>query len=88
MSRDQMTSPGAARRSPQGFRRFVYTCGRLLQGFGLILIWWVLLLFAGVADMWVLLYWTLAAALVFYLGWIGVQWGTRGARVVDVARDV
>jgi hypothetical protein len=44
---------------------------------GLVLIWWVLLLFAGTAGMSVLLYWGAAAALVFYAGWVCMMWATR-----------
>jgi hypothetical protein len=43
---------------------------------GLVLIWWVLLLFAGTAGMGVLLYWSAAAALVFYAGWACMLWAT------------
>jgi hypothetical protein len=43
---------------------------------GLVLIWWVLLLFAGTADMGVLLYWSAAAALIFYAGWACMMWAT------------
>jgi hypothetical protein len=45
-----------------------------LQILGLVLIWWVLLLFAGTAGMSVLLYWGAAAALVFYVGWACMMW--------------
>ncbi len=44
-------------------RRLVYGCGRGLQLLGLLLIWWVLLLFAGFAGMGVLLRWGLLAAI-------------------------
>jgi hypothetical protein len=44
---------------------------------GLVLIWWILLLFAGTAGMGVLLYWSAAAALVFYAGWACMMWATR-----------
>ena len=87
MPQDQVMPKTLVRRGPRGIRRLVYGCGRALQGLGLILIWWVLLLFAGVADMWVLLYWSLAAALVFYVGWLGVQWGHRGDHI-DETREV
>jgi hypothetical protein len=65
---------------PAGIRRLAYWCGRLLEGVGLILIWWVLLLFAGVADMWILLYWSLAAVLVFYTGWACTTWAKKGGQ--------
>ena len=61
---------------PVGVRGVVYWCGRLLQMVGLVLIWWVLLLFAGTAGMGVLLYWSAAAALVFYAGWAFMMWAT------------
>jgi hypothetical protein len=59
---------------PVGVRWVVYCCGRILQILGLVLIWWVLLLFAGTAGMSVLLYWGAAAALVFYVGWACMMW--------------
>jgi hypothetical protein len=58
----------------RGRRRLVYACGRLLQGVGLLLIWWVLLLFAGTASMDVLLYWSLVAIGVFGSGWVCIVW--------------
>lgn len=61
-------------RQPQGIRRLVYWMGRMLQGLGLLLVWWVLLAFTGVAQMWPLLFWTMAAALIFYLGWACATW--------------
>jgi len=61
---------------PVGVRWIVYWCGRILQMLGLVLIWWVLLLFAGTAGMGVLLYWSTAAVLVFYAGWAGMMWAT------------
>lgn len=70
----------AIRYRPMGVRRVAYWCGRLLEGIGLLLIWWVLLLFAGVADMWTLLYWSLAATLVFYVGWVCTAWAKKGSQ--------
>jgi len=64
---------------PVGARWVAYWCGRVLQVIGLVLIWWVLLLFAGTAGMAVLLYWSAAAALVFYAGWACILWA-RGKR--------
>jgi hypothetical protein len=61
---------------PVGVRWVVYWCGRILQMLGLVLIWWVLLLFAGTAGMGVLLSWSAAAALVFYAGWACMMWAT------------
>ena len=66
---------------PVGIRRVAYWCGRLLEGLGLVLIWWVLLLFAGVADMWTLLYWSLVAIVVFYFGWACTTWAKKGDQV-------
>jgi hypothetical protein len=51
--------------------------GRILQGLGLLLIWWVLLLFVGFADMWTLLFWSLAATLIFYAGWLCTAWAKQ-----------
>ncbi len=75
--RDHTISSRVQARRPTGFRCLVYGFGRILQGFGLLLLWWVLLLFAGVADMGTLLYWSLAAALLFYLGWVGTVWAKK-----------
>jgi hypothetical protein len=61
---------------PVGVRWVVYWCGRILQMLGLVLIWWVLLLFAGTAGMGVLLSWSAAAAFVFYAGWACMMWAT------------
>lgn len=69
--------PDPSRSRPVGVRGIVYWCGRTLQVLGLVLIWWVLLLFVGTASMGVLLYWSGAAALVFYGGWACTMWGTR-----------
>ena len=61
----------------RGRRRLIYCCGRALQGLGLLLIWWVLLLFAGTASMGVLLYWSMMAIGVFGCGWICIAWVKR-----------
>jgi hypothetical protein len=61
---------------PIGVRWVAYWCGRTLQVIGLVLLWWVLLLFAGTAGMGPLLYWSAAAALVFYAGWACIMWAT------------
>ena len=61
---------------PVGVRWAIYWCGRILQMVGLVLIWWVLLLFAGTAGMGVLLAWSTGAALVFYAGWACMMWAT------------
>jgi len=77
-SKRQSASPERAARPLVGWRRVAYGMGRGLQGLGLLLIWWVLLMFVGAADMWVLLYWSLVAALVFYVGWACTVWAKRG----------
>lgn len=64
---------------PVGMRWVAYWCGRVLQVIGLVLIWWVLLLFAGTAGMGILFYWSAVAALVFYAGWACIMWA-RGKR--------
>ena len=64
---------------PVGVRWVIYWCGRTLQVIGLVLLWWVLLLFAGTAGMGVLLYWSAASALIFYAGWVCIIWA-RGKR--------
>lgn len=59
---------------PVGVRLLVYWCGRTLQVLGLLLIWWVLLLFTGTVGMWPLIYWSAIAAVVFYSGWACIMW--------------
>ena len=59
---------------PAGVRWVVYWCGRTLQVVGLALIVEVLLLFAGVAGMELLLYWSVAAVGVFYTGSACIMW--------------
>ncbi len=61
---------------PVGARWVAYWCGRTLQVIGLVLIWWVLLLFASTAAMGLLLCWSAVAALVFYAGWACIMWAT------------
>jgi hypothetical protein len=78
MSKGQSASPNRTAPWLVGLRRLVYWFGRGLQGLGLLLIWWVLLMFAGAAGMWVLLYWSLLAVLVFYVGWACTLWAKRG----------
>jgi hypothetical protein len=70
-----------------GGRRWLYMCGRGLQGFGLLLIWWVLLLFAGAADMHTLLLWSMAAVVVFYLGWVCTAWAKKDAKPIGRHRE-
>ena len=70
--------PASTSRRPVGVRRVAYWCGRVLEGVGLLLIWWVLLLFAGTVDMGTLLFWSLAAVLVFSLGWGCTVWAKKG----------
>jgi hypothetical protein len=62
---------------PVGVRWIAYWGGRILQMLGLVLVWWVLLLFPVTAGMSVLLYWSAAAALVFYVGWVCMRWAIR-----------
>ena len=57
--------------------RVVYWGGRALQVVGLVLMWWVLLLFANVAGMEVLLRWVIVAAVVFYTGWACAAWARK-----------
>ena len=65
------------RQRPVGLRRVVYWIGRGLEGLGLLLIWWVLLLFTGAADMWTLLYWSFLSVIVFYVGWTCTVWAKK-----------
>jgi hypothetical protein len=78
MSKGRSAASKRAAPSLVGCRRVVYWIGRCLQVLGLLLIWWVLLMFVGAARMWVLLYWSLVAALVFYVGWACTWWAKRG----------
>jgi hypothetical protein len=64
-----------------GGRCIVYWCGRSLEVLGLVLVWWVLLLFTGVAGMGVLLWWSMVAAGVFYAGWACTMWAKKGCGV-------
>lgn len=73
---------------PVGMRWVVYWCGRTLQVAGLVLIWWVLLLFVGTAGMGLLLYWSGVAALVFYAGWACTLWGRRKRATMRSTQDV
>jgi hypothetical protein len=81
VSAEQRPKPLPSRMSPThrvvGVWRWLYGCGRVLQGLGLLLIWWVLLLFAGTADMGTLLMWSLAAVTVFYVGWVCTTWAKK-----------
>jgi len=78
MSKGQSAAPKVAAQPLVGLRRGAYWTGRGLQGLGLVLVWWVLLMFAGAVGMWVLLYWSLLAVLVFYVGWACTRWAKRG----------
>jgi len=60
-----------------GVRWVAYWCGRALQVLGLLLLWWVLLLFAGVEGMGALLFWSVIAAAAFYAGWACTVWARR-----------
>jgi hypothetical protein len=76
MPQDQTVAQGSAVRRPHGIRRLAYWMGRILQGLGLLLIWLVLLLFIDV-DMWTLLFWSLAATLMFCAGWLCTAWAKK-----------
>ena len=79
MAKTQATKRSAlASLPPAGVRWVVYWCGRTLQMLGLLLIWWVLLLFAGVVDMGALLYGGVVAVGVFYAGWACTVWARKG----------
>jgi hypothetical protein len=76
---DQCTTP--TRQRPSGARGVVYYSGRIIQGLGLLLIWWVLLLFTAAAAMGTLLYWSFAAIVVFCLGWACATWARESRPV-------
>ena len=70
-----------------GARRIAYWCGRTLQVVGLVLIVEVLLLFAHTPGMGLLLYWSTAAALIFYMR-LGMYYvGHREAMRIVVGQD-
>jgi hypothetical protein len=82
MGEKRRSKPTTLTPSPlSGGRRVLYWCGRSLQVLGLLLMWWVLLLFTGVASMGVLLWWGSAAAGVFYAGWACTMWARKGCEV-------
>ncbi len=57
---------------------FVHAGGRVLQAVGLLLIWWVLLLFTSAGDIAIVLYGGFAIAiLLFYLGWGCTIWARK-----------
>ena len=61
--------------------RVAYWGGRTCQALGLVLLWWVLLLFPAVEDLRVLPYVGLAAAgAVFCVGWLVVRRASGPAR--------
>ena len=78
--------PSAKRSSPprighSGLWRIVYWAGRTCQAIGLLLLWWVLLLFPAVEDLRVFPYVGLAAAgAVFCVGWLIVRRAAGPAR--------
>lgn len=64
-----------------GLWRIVYWAGRTCQAIGLLLLWWVLLLFPAVEDLRVFPYVGLAAAgAVFCVGWLIVRRAAGPAR--------
>ena len=59
-------------------RRVAYWGGRLCQVLGLLLLWWMLLIFPTAEDIRALLYGGVGvAAAVFYLGWLVVRWAVK-----------
>ncbi len=60
-----------------GLRRVAYWGGRLLQVMGLLLMWWILLLFTSVTGMSGLLRLGLIALGVFYAGWGCTAWARK-----------
>lgn len=78
MASDNLPSvkrPLAPVRRPGGFRRIVYWAGRICQVLGLLLLWWVLLLFPAIEDLRIFPYVGVAAAgAVFCVGWLVVRW--------------
>jgi hypothetical protein len=78
MESSAQRSTSAPRRRPTGIRWLVYWSGRGLQVIGLLLLWWVLLLFADTNGMAVLLQLSLIAAVVFYAGWVCTVWARKG----------
>ena len=72
-------SPTSPRRRG-GFRRVVYWAGRMCQVLGLLVLWWVLLLFPAIEDLRIFPYVGLAAAgAVFCVGWLVVHWAAGRA---------
>lgn len=67
-------NPVALKRSRRLWR-MAYWGGRLCQVIGLLLLWWMLLIFPTAEDIHALLYGGVAvAAAVFYLGWLVIRW--------------
>lgn len=77
------TSQPAAPATPglRGVRRMVYWAGRLLQGIGLIVLWWVLLLFASVTGMAALLVLSGMGVVIFLIGWACTAWVRQGGEL-------
>ncbi len=72
------------KRNPATSKRFrrlwraAYWGGRLCQALGLLLLWWMLLIFPTAEDIRTLLYGGVAvAAAVFYLGWLVIRWAVK-----------
>lgn len=71
----------ASRKRRGGLWRLVYWAGRTCQVIGLLLLWWVLLLFPAVEDLRIFPYVGLAAAgSVFCVGWLVVRRAAGPAR--------
>lgn len=70
-------TPAVSKRSRR-LRRAAYWGGRLCQVLGLLLLWWILLVFPTAEDVRTLLYGGVAvAAAVFYLGWLVIRWAVK-----------
>lgn len=70
-------TPAISKRSRR-LRRIAYWGGRLCQVLGLLLLWWLLLIFPAAEDIRTLLYGGVAvAAAVFYLGWLAIRWAVK-----------
>lgn len=68
----------ASRKRPGGVWRIAYWAGRTCQVIGLLLLWWVLLLFPAVEDLRIFPYVGVAAAgAVFCVGWLIVRRAAR-----------
>ena len=77
----RMKRPRATPRLPGRLRWFVYWAGRTLQVLGLLLLWWVLMLFPAVENLRIFPYvGVTAAGAVFCVGWVVVRWAAGPMR--------